>query len=279
MNVSDPYLQITEYTVPLAGLEREVTLLQVSDLHIAVADAQSSDAEREHVAEQVHAWESVRLDFARRYGDAYDEPHLLPPEEGLSHFVQLANDLHPDALLLTGDMMNEYSDANLRLLQAALARVNVPWMFVVGNHEAGHEAALSPLLQAGKTVQTLSVGNCKLIGLHDAQKKLDRAQLEAALSEAKDCVPVLVMHIPVLTAYNQRETSVFDPYFLLGSGQVDAETQAFLDELQWENSPFRLLLCGHVHGKHVSQFRPGCRQLCASSAMVGACTVLHLTKA
>lgn len=273
----DPYLQITSYKLPLVGLEREVTLLQISDLHLSVAEETSSGEMKQHVEKQKKAWEPVRKDFARLYGDAYDESHLLQPEEGLAHYVKLVNTLRPDAVLFSGDLLDDFSEENLRCFTSALAQLEAPWIWVRGNHEQGHDDALAPYLQGGKLAQTLSAGNWKLIGLDNANKRVSAAQTAAVLAEAKEegCVPVLAMHIPALTEYNREETTCFNPYFLLGTGEVDEETAAFLADLQREDNPFAAVLCGHVHGKHVSSYRPGHLQICTSSAMVGACSLFR----
>lgn len=271
---NDSYLQVTSYELPLAGLRQGVTLLQISDLHLMVADETSTESQRQHVEKQKKAWEPVRIDFARLYGDSYDQPHLLQPEEGLSHYIQLANELRPDAVLFSGDLLEDFSEENLRCFASALSRLEVPWMWVRGNHEQGHDDALAPYMQGGKPAQTLSVGNFKLIGLDNACKRISAEQTSAILAEAGEagCVPVLAMHIPMLTEYNREETGCFNPYFLLGTGEVDAETAAFLNRMQRDDDPFAAVLCGHVHGRHVSSYRPGHLQICTSSAMVGACS-------
>ena len=275
---NDPYLQVTSYELPLAGLRQGVTLLQISDLHLMVADETSTDEQKRHVEKQKQAWEPVRIDFARLYGDAYDQPHLLPTEEGLAHYVELIRMLRPDAVLFSGDMLEDFSEENLRFFALALEQIDVPWMWVRGNHEQGHDDALAPYMQGGKPAQTLSVGNFKLIGLDNACKRVTAEQTAAILAEASGedgCVPVLAMHIPALTDCNREETSCFNPYFLLGTGEVDADTAAFLAEIQKEDNPFAAILCGHVHGRHVSTYRPGHLQICTSSARVGACSLFR----
>lgn len=278
---NDPYLQVTSYELPLAGLKQGVTLLQISDLHLMIAEENSTEAQKQHVEKQIRAWEPVRVDFARLYGDAYDPPHLLPTGEGLAHYVELIRTLRPDAVLFSGDMLEDFSEENLRFFASALEQIHVPWMWVRGNHEQGHDEAYAPYMQDGKPAQTLSVGSSrfKLIGLDNASKRVTAEQTAAALSEASEegCVPVLAMHIPALTAYNREECACFNPYFLLGTGEVDGDTAAFLAQLQREDDPFHFaaILCGHVHGRHVSSYRPGHLQICTSSAMVGACSLFR----
>lgn len=274
---NDSYLQVTSYELPLAGLRQDVTLLQISDLHLMVSEETSTEAQKQHVEKQKKAWEPVRIDFARLYGDAYDPPHLLSTDEGLAHYVELIRTLRPDAVLFSGDMLDDFSEENLRLFASALEQIDVPWMWVRGNHEQGHDDVLAPYMQGGKPAQTLSVGNFKLIGLDDACKRVNAEQTAAVLAEAGEagCVSVLAMHIPALTECNREETTCFNPYFLLGTGEVDGDTAAFLAQIQREDDPLAAILCGHVHGKHVSSYRPGHLQICTSSAMVGACTLLR----
>lgn len=276
---NDPYLQVTSYELPLAGLQQGVTLLQISDLHLMVAEENSTEAQKQHVEKQKQAWEPVRIDFARLYGDSYEQPHLLPTEEGLAHYVELIRTLRPDAVLFSGDMLEDFSEENLRFFASALEQIDVPWMWVRGNHEQGHDEAYAPYMQGGKPAQTLSIcrGNFKLIGLDNASKRVSAEQTVAALADASEegCVPVLAMHIPALTEHNREECACFNPYFLLGTGEVDENTAAFLAQIQREDDPFAAILCGHVHGRHVSSYRPGHLQICTSSAMVGACSLFR----
>ncbi len=275
----DAYLQVASYTLSLAGLRREVTLLQLSDLHLAVAEEGSTESQKAHVAKQKQAWEPVRRNFARLYGDAFDPPHLLQPEEGLSHYLRLLQTVRPDAALFSGDMLDDFSEENLRCFADFLGQVDCPWMWVRGNHELGHDEAYAPYTQGGRPAQTLSVGEFRIIGINNANRQVTAEQTAEAWKEAKadGCAAVLAMHIPALTEYNREETKAFDPYFLLGSGEPNRETVAFLAALQAEDSPFGAVLCGHVHGKHRSSYRPGRWQICTSSGMVGACSLFRFT--
>lgn len=277
---NDPYFQITEYEIPLKGLEREVTLFHMSDLHIIVTDENSTQEWKQSAAKQREAWAGIRIDFARLYGDEYGEEHLIQPEDALAKFVNLVNEKKPDALLMTGDMMNEFSEENMRFLSGAFARLEIPWMWVRGNHEIGHDESYAPHTQGNALLQTLQFGNFKLLGLDDSCRKVSAQQtnaLAAAVNDAKAAgsVPVLAMHIPIQTPFNTEAASRFDPYFLIGGEAVDEESLAFLNYLQSEDCTVGAILCGHVHGHHVSEYAPGKQQICCSSAMVGSCALLR----
>jgi|GEM_PF-530980 len=276
---NDPYFQIKEYIHPTKGIDREVTILHISDLHLIVSDENSSDEWKAFAQKQRDAWKGVRLSFAKLYGDSTDEPHLIQPEEGLPRFIDLANEKRPDLLLLSGDMLNDFSTETIDYLGDALSKLQVPYMWVRGNHELGNDDAYAPYMQENAPVQKVTCGNLQILGLDDAKRKVTSTQLDAlkaAVSDAaeKGDIPVLAMHIPVRTPLNADAVSHFDPYFLLGGEGTDDDSRAFLEYLQSESCPISTVLCGHVHGHHVSEFAEGKKMICCSSSMVG-CAIVH----
>ncbi len=280
---NDPYFQVTERIIPIAGLKEEVQIFHMSDLHLIVTDENSTEEWKAFAQKQRDAWQGVRLSFAKLYGDAYDEPHLIQPEEALAKYIALVNEKKPNGLLMTGDMLNDFSTETIDFLGKALQDVEIPRMWVRGNHEVGNDEAYLPYTGEG-SVQILRFGNLSLLGIDNSRKKISRELSEtvksAALQEsAQGNVPVLAMHIPVKTPYNTAETAIFNPYFLLGGDDVDAESAEFLAYLQEESCPIAAILCGHVHGHHISEYAPGKKQICCSSAMVGACALLRFIPA
>jgi len=280
---NDPYFQVTERIIPIAGLKEEVQIFHMSDLHLIVTDENSTEEWKAFAQKQRDAWQGVRLSFAKLYGDAYDEPHLIQPEEALAKYIALVNEKKPHGLLMTGDMLNDFSTETIDFLGKALQDVEIPRMWVRGNHEVGNDEAYLPYTGEG-SVQILRFGNLSLLGIDNSRKKISRELSEtvksAALQEsAQGNVPVLAMHIPVKTPYNTAETAIFNPYFLLGGDDVDAESAEFLAYLQEESCPIAAILCGHVHGHHISEYAPGKKQICCSSAMVGACALLRFIPA
>lgn len=280
---NDPYFQVTERVIPVQGLKEEVQIFHMSDLHLIVTNENSTEEWKAFAQKQRDAWQGVRLSFAKLYGDAYDEPHLIQPEEALAKYIALVNEKKPHGLLMTGDMLNDFSTETIDFLGKALQDVEIPRMWVRGNHEVGNDEAYLPYTGEG-SVQILRFGNLSILGIDNSRKKISRELSEAVKSAAQQesaqgNVPVLAMHIPVKTPYNTAETAIFNPYFLLGGDDVDAESAEFLAYLQEESCPIAAILCGHVHGHHISEYAPGKKQICCSSAMVGACALLRFIPA
>ena len=276
---NDPYFQITERVIPLYGLTEEVQVFHMSDLHLIVTDENSTEEWKAFADKQKNAWKGVRLSFANLFGDSVDEPHLLQPEEAWEKYIALVNEKKPNGFLMTGDMLNDFSTETIDFLGEGVKKSEIPWMWVRGNHEIGHDEAYLPYV-GESPVQLLRMGNLSLLGIDNSRKKVPRDLFEAVKAAAEKeaengNIPVLAMHIPVKTPYNTAETSIFDPYFLLGGDDMDAESAEFLAYLQEPSCPIATLLCGHVHGHHVSEYVPGKKQYCCSSAMVGACQLLR----
>ena len=276
---SDPFFQITEIPVPLKGLEKPVDLLQITDLHIAHAEPDSTEERKERVAHQKHAWEDVRRQFAVRYGDSLEPEHLPDPEEGWKHVVDLANSASVHGVLFCGDMMEDYSAENLSYLAEGLKAIRIPWMWVCGNHETGHEQEYEPYMQGDPSFQILDLDGVRVIGINNANKQVTAEQRLRIVRAAEGRTAVLAMHIPMLTAFNPEVKKEFGEYFLMGTGDVQPDTAAFLEEIVRPDYPVSAVLCGHVHGRHISDVAPGRKQICASSCMVGACNLIHFIPA
>ena len=280
---NDPYFQVKEHIIPLKGLDKEETVFQISDLHLIYSNENSTEEWKAFAEKQRNAWKGVRISFAQLYGDAYDEPHLIQPEEALPKYVSLVNEKKPGGFLMTGDMLNDFNKETIDFLGDALGEVTVPYMWVRGNHEVGNDEFYLPYT-GSDLVRIMRVGKVALLGIDNSCKKITKELADAVKACAAEenrmgNIPVLVMHIPVKTPYNTAETSIFDPYFLLGGDDVDSESAEFLAYLQEDSCPIALILCGHVHGHHISEFAPGKKQICCSSAMVGACALLRFIPA
>ena len=128
---------ITEETVRLKGIEGEYTLLFLTDTH-AIVQSQGA-SEQEEANEEA------------RYPTFFNEEGV-PPAEQFPEWVRYANENGVDAVLLGGDIIDTPSEANLRWLEEQLGQLDMPYLYVNGNHdwtypweymtEAGKEAYL-----------------------------------------------------------------------------------------------------------------------------------------
>lgn len=244
--------QITEETVYVEGLEQEYTLLFLTDTHVVIQDDKASQQEQQYVRE--------------RYG-------MFQNQEGISSAAQFpawiayANETGVDAVLLGGDIIDSPSDANVEWLQGQLAELEMPWLYVPGNHDwtfpweymtdYGREnylSRLSPMMQGNPALQSLEVGELLLVGVDDSTGQVDPDAVsvyEELLAQDKPVI--LVSHVPFAAqTLLPKAVEAWSSPTVIGDGNVGGiwpndTSQYFMDLTTAENSPVRLVLAGHVH--------------------------------
>ena len=111
---------IQEETIYLEGLKGEYTLLFLTDTHMIVRD-------REAVGQEAENEESRYPGFQNEEG--------VPSAEQFTEWIRYANEANVDAVLLGGDIIDTPSSANLKWLEEQLAQLNMPYLYVNGNHD------------------------------------------------------------------------------------------------------------------------------------------------
>jgi 3',5'-cyclic AMP phosphodiesterase CpdA len=184
------------------------------------------------------------------------DPHVavgpgdLGSAEALAAAVRAIAELDqaPDAVLVSGDLANEPTDAAYERVAELLAPLEAPVHLLAGNHDDPDalRARLGAPGEPGQSLQYVEqVGGVRMIALDttvpgrdDGALGADRlAWLEAQLAEDGDAPTILAMHHPpVLTG-----TPVIDDLALADSDRLA------LSELLPRNPQVKRLVAGHVH--------------------------------
>ncbi len=273
----DPFFQLREFSFHLRGLDSAYTILHISDIHLAEWDEESSPEELAYAKEATASWENGRFNFARSFGDSTDEAHVIALHGYLERWIDLANEMKPDVVLCTGDLMERITEPNMRYLRKMLPRFAAPFLWVRGNHDGGDERAYIPFMGEHPAWQVFRLGKLKLILLDNSKKEVTADQLTHLRKEAEDgCIPVLAAHIPIRTEANDTVMSKVGQYFTITKEGCASDTRAFLEYITAPECPIRLFLCGHVHGCMISQYAEGKTQLTATSTMLGGGNIIRL---
>jgi len=278
----DSFFQLHNETIALKGLDRDYSILHISDVHLHEFDASSSREERDTALKSNRHWEKLRLKFGERFHESMSKNHLVTMTGYFERFVKLINQLSPDVVVITGDLMEEYSDSNIRYLSRQLPKIKVPVLLVQGNHERGEQPAWNLLYGAHPDWQALNIGKLKLIALNNSQHTVSKEAVLALVAEASandGQVPVLCTHIPFCTPDCAAYWDAMEPYFTIRQDDCDTDSTAFFNYFLSSACPITLNLCGHIHGRSTTTLCPGKQQMTASSAMLGGCTLLTLTPA
>lgn len=276
----DKFFQIRNLSVPLPGLDRAYTILHFTDLHICERDAQSSREDAEASARCNRHWEQLRYSFAAEFGDSTAPEHCISLKGYMDRFVNLANELSPDAVVITGDAMDIYTDSNVRYLERTAAKIHAPTALLRGNHERGDHPEYRRLYGDHPDFRILNVGALKLLLIDDSAKKVSAETLaEVQKAASGNGTAILCSHIPFYTPSSAAYWDTLEPYYTVNPADSDCDddTRAFVSYIASPDCPVMLHLCGHIHGFSRTELSPGRLQLTATSAMFGGCTLLTLT--
>lgn len=275
---------IREETLCLEGLEREYTLLFLTDTHVIVRqeDVPQQEADNE----------------ASRY-PAFQNEEGVPSEKQFPEWIRYANEMQVDAVLLGGDIIDTPSEANLKWLEEQLSGLNMPWLYVNGNHdwtypweymtEAGREKylpLLAPFMQDSTAIHSLDFGEFTVVGIDDSTNQVDGAALAGYESILGQGRPVIVLaHVPFITqSVLGRAREVWSSPVVIGAGNYggiypDGNSERFVALTTAADSPVELVLAGHVHfyDRDVIDGEKQVLQLVGGAGFEGEAILLHIT--
>jgi len=271
---------IAEETVYIEGMEGEYTLLFLTDTHVIIPSMEVTQSETERF-------------------------QLFTNEEGICssdqfpEWIRYANELKVDAVLLGGDIIDTPSAANLEWLQAQLAGLDMPYLYVNGNHdwtfpweymtEKGKETylpLLEPFMDGNTAIHSLDLGEMILVGIDDSSNQVNGDVLpeyERILREGK---PVIVLaHVPFMTqSVLGKAREVWSSPVVIGAGNwggiyPNEDSERFVSLTTASDSPVELVLAGHVHfyDRDVIEGDRDVLQLVGGAGFEGHGMLIHLT--
>lgn len=279
-----PEKGITEETIYIEGLEREYTFLFLTDSHVVIQDDSASEQERQY-AEQRHG------QFVNEAG--------VPSAEQFPEWIAYANEAGVDAVLLGGDIIDSPSDANVNWLQEQLAELEMPYLYVPGNHDwtypweymtdygkENYLTELEPMMQGNTAIHSIEVGELLLAGVDNSpgQVNLDAMPVYEELL-AQDKPVLLLFHVPYTSeTLLPKALETWDSPTVIGNGDQggiwpDETSQRFLELATADNSPVQLMLAGHVHfydNSVMNEVRQ-LRQIVGSAAYEGRAVLIRVT--
>lgn len=275
---------ITEETIYIEGVDREYTLLFITDTHMVVQDDGASDQEKENAAARFQ-------EFMNQEG--------IPSAEQFPEWIRFANERKVDAVLLGGDIVDTPSQGNLKWLEEQLSQLEMPYLYVNGNHdwtfpweymtEAGRAAylpLLEPFMNGNTTIQTLEFDGFTIVGIDDSTNQVDGGVLpvyEQILAQGR---PVIVLaHVPFMTqSVLGKAVEVWGSPTVIGAGNFggiypNEDSESFVNLTTARNSPVELVLAGHVHfqDKDVMEGEKNVLQLVGGAGFQGNALLIHIT--
>ena len=244
-------IKITHRKIEIEGLKEQYRFLHITDLHMTCF---GEDEDEERAA------------YARPRAAFFSRPQI-PAEHCLEAFVDYANREKLSGVLFTGDILDFPSKENLSLLKSALASLEVPYVFAVGNHDWSYfndyhtEASLKkelplfgPFTCGDTAFHTVRIGEITFAAMDNSMERYyeDAAvRLSDALSANENVI--LLQHIP-LYAETLHEDTVHDwgRDITLGGkeGLRPDDTADRVREVICRYPSLKAIIAGHLHFSH-----------------------------
>lgn len=275
---------VTEETVCIAGVSKEYDLLFITDSHVVIPEEDAEEAVTE---------------YARQRYPAFGNGNGTDARTAFEELIDYANAREVDAVLLGGDVIDAPSEADLAFLEEQLGRLEMPYLYVPGNHDwtypweymtqKGMEEylpCLEPYMRDNTAFQLLDFGEFRIVGVNDSADRVEGAALpEFERLYGEDKPMIVVAHVPFLTqSVLSRAREVWSRGVVIGGGGYggiypDEDSQRFLDLLTAQDSPAELVLAGHVHfyDRDVIVGEKEVLQIVGPAGYEGKAILLHVT--
>ena len=275
---------MVEETVYVEGLEKDYTFLFLTDTHVIIPNEDASPQEAEN--------EAARMP-------------MFVPESGISsaeqfpEWVRYANEVKVDAVLLGGDVIDTPSPSNLEWLAGQLAGLDMPYLYVNGNHDwtypweymtqSGQETylpLLQPLMGGNTAIHSLDLGELVLVGIDDSSNQVNEEVFPAYEEILREGRPmVVVAHVPFMTqSVLGKAKEVWSSPVVIGAGNYggvypNETSEKFVSLTTAADSPVELVLAGHVHfyDKDVIEGERNVLQLVGGPGFQGQAILIHMT--
>ena len=276
-------------TVPVKGLKRDFRILHVTDLHACALD----EAEKA-------AMEPVRRDYIPPRQGLFGGGRPYPSEAALPALMGYGEEISADLVLMTGDIIDFPSEANLTLLKTCVDACKVPVLYITGNHDwsyaddyhtenaaATYLTRVDAISGAADHAAVYEDDNVLVCAVDSSPDRIRKETLEAYLTATRRAKAygkalILALHVPVHAETLVEDTvRVWRQELTIGEGAFganDPATMTFYNAVAVESDLAPdVVIAGHVHFDHEDLFPNGTPQYITDIACDGHCRVLTLT--
>ena len=266
----DASWQIEKTEIRIPGLKKEYTFLQISDAHICHARRGDSIAAKEKAEKHTAAWTQKEIE----------------PRDAFCDALSYADQIGADALFMTGDCMDYYSESNIACMQFHLKYQKAEMLYVPGNHEwcdwdksRGVPVAYAEMMRGNPACWVRDYGEFLVVGMDDSALTLSREQLDFLKAQMERKLPILLLvHVPLCTeAITPSVMKRWGSTFMIGTEEDDESAKEFCRLVMDENSPVKAIFAGHIHYAHTGEFAPGRMQYAAAPCLEKFLRVICVT--
>jgi predicted MPP superfamily phosphohydrolase len=249
-------LTVIDKEITVSGLKKSYRILHLTDVHII----HSSEADDDTIINYgVHSGKPLISRFGKRRVPIFTKDGI----EAKAMFSELcdflkANPDFVDAVILTGDVLDFYTDAAVDFVCENLKKLPMPYMFTMGNHDSIFSThsdkevkEIFDSLCGGDTeIQKLKLGELTFIGADNNHYSYNSSTVdkikEATMGEEN---VIICQHVPLHSdSLAKAYEAVGHPNLAIGNNPEKADNyKAIMEIVCAESSPVKAFLCGDSH--------------------------------
>ena len=270
-------IQLSKTVIDL-GLKKEYKFFQISDAHMACIDEDSSEADLAEYKRSHEQWDSLKIHYAERFGEFYDDRFQVEPFVIFEALTQHALDFGADALILSGDIMDRVSESNIRYMRKFIENYPIPVIYCPGNHartdEYGAKRKMYERFEGimrNPEFDVYDYDEFEIVVVDNGTKEITRNQLDLMQAEIdKNKKILLLIHAPLkLGEFSEEVGKKVNHYFVMGSQYDPEEAREFVELVRANDTHFIGVLAGHIHASVEYNITENLKQYTTSSALIG----------
>lgn len=281
----DPYEAIApkENEITVKGLSKEYTFFHLTDLH-ATALSPSDKA----------GMSASRLSYIENRRKAYTIKGFRTEERIYSYF-KYAEDINADLMIMTGDIIDYPSEANVSLLYRAVNSSSIKSLFCLGNHDwtyaddyhtpnavSKYIPKFEELCGGDPYFSYVEYEDLILVNIDNSTNKVSKDTVDKFFKLYEKNKPiVLSLHVPLysekLAEYGIEKEGT--SYTMGGNAlcKDDPNVKRLYEAVCLdENTPVVAVLAGHLHISFEESFPNGVPQYVTDGGFWGQCRILTL---
>lgn len=243
---------IIEEHIVLEGVQEEYDILFLTDTHIVLESSENSD-------------EVINNATAR--APMFQDTEGVPSSEQYPAWMDYAVEEEVDGVLLGGDIIDFPSSANVSFLQEQLAKLDMPYVYALGNHdwtypwdymtERGKQEylpMLAPMMGGNTAIQSYEFEEFTVVAVDNSSGQVNPEAIDPYEEILEEDKPVILMvHVPLFTdSVLSKAAKMWQSDVVIGNEEVggiqpNSTTEEFVELTTDADSPVEMVLAGHVH--------------------------------
>lgn len=275
-----------DFEVKIQGLTRDYTFFHLTDLHMG----ELTPEEAAEMSQERRSYAEHRFEFFAREGQG--------AAALWKDYMNRAKAEGADLLLLTGDIIDFPSDANVKALKEGVKSSGIPTLFVVGNHDWSfaddyhtphatelHHPKFTEICYGDPYIAWVEYEDLMVCAVDDSRDRVSETTVDKFLTLCEKGKPIiLMMHVPLHVDSMEADTRACWQGRNLTMGGAgfygdDPNVKRFYEAVALDpNTPVKLVVTGHLHFHHEDLLPNGVPQIVTDKGYTGGCRVIRVVK-